>query len=70
MAIGIRRIFLALVTASAMVAGGRGFASAEDDVYPFRGISMGPRFSLFMPADESSGWTGNGGAQLRAHMNK
>lgn len=70
MAIGIRRIILALVTASAMVAGGRGLASAEDDVYPFRGMSLGPRFSLFMPADGSSGWTGNGGAQMRAHMNR
>ena len=70
MAIDFRPIVLALVTASTIVAGGRGVASAEDDVYPFRGMSLGPRFSLFMPADGSSGWAGNGGAQLRAHMNK
>ncbi|UPT75378.1 MAG: porin family protein [Elusimicrobiota bacterium] len=65
MAKEIRRITVALAATAAFLTGA---ASAQETVYPFRGLSLGPRFSAFMPADNSSGWSGNGGVQLRAHM--
>jgi hypothetical protein len=38
-------------------------------IFPFRGISLGPRFSVFKP-DDGDEWVGHGGLQLRIHMSK
>ncbi|MBI5200230.1 MAG: porin family protein [Elusimicrobia bacterium] len=65
----MRRMCLKIFAMAALLApvcGSPGWAD-EPDVYPFRRVSIGPKFNLFRP-DSGGDWTGSAGAQIRIHM--